>query len=243
VQVKLRTSSGGGSIAGARPPLLLVEDDTKLAHTLERGLRAEGFDVEVVYSGDAALERTLAKDYDAVVLDVLLPGVDGYAVCRALRERDRWVPVLMLTALGEVSDRIKGLDIGADDYLVKPFDFGELLARLRALIRRGPSERPVPLEAAGVHADPVTRVVTWAGQSIELTPREYDLLAFMLRRPGEVLSRERVLEGVWANEPDPSPNLVDVYVGYLRRKLEGPSGRRLIRTVRGTGFVLEPEPE
>jgi two-component system, OmpR family, response regulator len=241
VQVKLRTSPAGSSAVGEGARLLLVEDDVKLARTLDRGLAAEGFLVDVVHSGDEALERTLSRDYDAVMLDLLLPGVDGYAVCRALRERDRWVPVLMLTALGEVADRIRGLDTGADDYLVKPFDFGELLARLRALIRRGPSERPVPLEVAGVHADPVTRIVTWAGRSIELTPREYELLAFMLRRPGQVLSREQVLEGVWPNEPDPSPNLVDVYVGYLRRKLELPSDRRLIRTVRGTGFVLEPD--
>jgi two-component system, OmpR family, response regulator len=220
---------------------LLVEDDVKLARTLERGLVAESFEVDLAHSGDEALERTLARDYDAIVLDLLLPGIDGYEVCRILRERDRWVPVLMLTALGEVSDRIRGLETGADDYLVKPFDFGELLARIRALVRRGPGERPVPLEVAGVHADPVTRVVSWAGTSAELTPREYELLTFMMRRAGEVLSREHMLEGVWPNEPDPSPNLVDVYVGYVRRKLEAPSGRPLIRTVRGTGFVLEPK--
>ncbi len=224
---------------GAR--LLLVEDDVKLANTLRRGLVAEGFEIDLAHSGDEALELTLAHDYDAIVLDVLLPGTDGYEVCRALRERDRWVPVLMLTALGEVSDRIRGLETGADDYLIKPFDFGELLARVRALIRRGPSQRPVPLEVAGLHVDPITRRVTWAERSVDLTPREYELLTFMMRRTGEVLSREQVLEGVWPNEPDPSPNLVDVYVGYLRRKLEAPTGRRLIRTVRGAGFVLEPQ--
>jgi DNA-binding response OmpR family regulator len=232
----LRTSGPGP--LGAR--LLVVEDDAKLARTLQRGLSAEGFAVDLAFSGDEALSQTLAHDYQAVVLDLLLPGMDGYAVCRALRDRDRWVPVLMLTALGEVSDRIRGLNTGADDYLVKPFDFGELVARIRALIRRGPSERPVPLEVGGVRADPVNRIVSWAGTSTELTPREYELLTFMLRRSGQVLSREQVLEGVWSNEPDPSPNVVDVYIGYLRRKLESASDRRLIRTVRGAGFVLDP---
>jgi two-component system, OmpR family, response regulator len=242
VQVKLRTFGGDvpslPTVSSGR--LLVVEDDLKLARTLQRGLTGEGFAVDLAHSGNDALLRTLEHDYDAVVLDVLLPGMDGYAVCRSLRERDRWVPVLMLTALGEVSDRIRGLDTGADDYLVKPFDFGELLARLRALIRRGPSERPMPVQLGQLHADPLTRVATWAGTSAELTPREYDLLAFMLRRPGEIVTRDQITANVWPNETDPSPNIVDVYVGYLRRKLEAPSGRRLIRTVRGAGFVLEP---
>jgi two-component system, OmpR family, response regulator len=175
-----------------------------------------------------------------VILDLLLPGVDGHEVCRALRARDRWVPVLMLTALGEVEDRIRGLDAGADDYLVKPFDFGELLARIRALLRRGPSERPAPIEVGELRADPLTRVVTWGGQSAELTPREYALLEFMMRRPGQVLTRSQLLEEVWSEEYEGSPNVVDVYVGYVRRKLERPSHSPLIRTVRGAGFVLEP---
>ncbi len=221
--------------------MLIVEDDVKLASTLARGLTAEGFEVDVAHTGEQGLALTLDHDYEGVVLDVLLPGSDGYAVCSALRERDRWVPVLMLTALGEVADRIRGLDTGADDYLVKPFDFGELVARLRALIRRGPSERPVPLEVGDLRADPITRMVTWDGGTSELTPREYELLTFMMRRAGEVVSREQVLQNVWPSEPDPSPNLVDVYVGYLRRKLESDSGRPLIRTVRGAGFVLEPD--
>ncbi len=225
------------------PRLLLVEDDVKLAQTLERGLGHEGFAVDLAHSGDEAIARTLTTDYDAVILDVLLPGTDGYAVCRDLRTRDRWVPVLMLTALGEVSDRIRGLDMGADDYLVKPFDFGELLARLRALIRRGPSERPVPVDIGRLHADPVTRMVTWDERQAELTPREYELLAFLLRRPGETVSRQQIIDNVWDKDDDPSPNIVDVYIGYLRRKLEAPRGRRLIRTVRGVGFVLEPGSE
>ncbi len=219
--------------------LLLVDDDVRLAETIARGLREEGYAVDVAHTGNDAVTMTAAHDYDAVVLDVMLPGIDGHAVCERLRERDRWVPVLMLTALDAVSDRIRGLDSGADDYLIKPFDFGELLARLRALIRRGPSERPVPLEADGLVADPVTRIVTWGDQAAELTPREFALLAFMLRRRGEVISRSQLLEQVWSEEYAGSPNIVDVYIGYLRRKLERPDGPRLIQTVRGVGFRLD----
>ena len=219
--------------------MLLVEDDVKFAETVARGLEREGYAVDLAHTGDEALAEASAREYDAVILDVLLPGIDGHTVCGALRERDRWVPVLMLTALGEVADRIRGLDSGADDYLIKPFDFGELLARLRALIRRGPSERPTPIQVGDLRADPLTRVVTWAGHAAELTPREYDLLAFMLRRPGELISRTQLLEQVWAEDYGGSPNIVDVYIGYLRRKLERPSLPRLIRTVRGAGFVLE----
>jgi two-component system OmpR family response regulator len=220
--------------------VLLVEDDVKLSRTLARGLKQEGYEVDVVHTGDEALLQTLARDYEAIVLDVLLPGLDGHDVCRTLRERDRWIPVLMLTALSDVSDRIRGLNSGADDYLGKPFDFGELVARLRALIRRGPTERPVPLLAGDLHADPMSRVVTWGGHSAELTPREFELLEFMLRRPGEVITREQLLTNVWEPDYSGSPNVVDVYIGYLRRKLERPRGRQLIRTVRGAGFRLEP---
>jgi two-component system OmpR family response regulator len=228
-----------GQAADLGPRLLLVEDDLKLARTLQRGLQHEGYGVDAVHTGADALTATDTRDYDAVILDVLLPGVGGHEVCRVLRTRDRWLPVLMLTALGNVEDRIRGLDIGADDYLVKPFDFGELLARVRALIRRGPSERPAPIEVGELRADPMTRVVTWAGHTAELTPREYGLLEFMLRRPGQVVSRSQLLEQVWAEDYAGSPNVVDVYIGYLRRKLERPSLPRLIRTVRGAGFVLE----
>jgi two-component system, OmpR family, response regulator len=219
--------------------LLLVEDDVKLARTLERGLSREGYTVDLAWTGDDALAAADVRDYDVVVLDVLLPGTDGHGVCRALRERDRWVPVLMLTALDSVEDRIRGLDTGADDYLVKPFDFGELLARLRALIRRGPSERPAPIEVGALHADPMTRMVTWSGHTAELTPREYQLLEYMLRRPGQVVTRAQLLDHVWSEGYGGSRNVVDVYIGYLRRKLERPSLPRLIRTVRGAGFVLE----
>ena len=220
--------------------LLLVEDDRKLARTLSRGLTAEGYAVDIAYTGDEALEQAEGADYAAVILDILLPGRSGYETCRILRERDGWVPVLMLTALGEVSDRIQGLDAGADDYLVKPFDFGELLARLRALIRRGPSERPTRLSLGALQADPLTRIVSWHGVDTELTPREFELLTFLMRRPGATVTRDQLLRQVWSEDQTGSPNVVDVYVGYLRRKLERDPGRpRLIRTVRGRGFVLE----
>ena len=196
--------------------------------------------MDVARSGDEGLAQADAREYAAIVLDVLLPGLNGREVCQALRERDRWVPVLMLTALGEVQDRIRGLDSGADDYLVKPFDFGELVARVRALIRRGPSERPTPLEVGGLRADPITRDVRWQDHSTVLTPREFELLAFMLRRPGQIVARQQLLDHVWGEGYSGSPNVVDVYVGYLRRKLEQPPAPQSIRTVRGVGFVLEP---
>jgi two-component system OmpR family response regulator len=216
----------------------VVEDDVKLARTLRRGLQQEGYMVDVAHTGDVALAQTLEHDYDAIVLDVLLPGTNGFEICSQLRERDPWVPVLMLTALDEVADRIRGLDSGADDYLVKPFDFGELLARVRALTRRGPTERPLPLEVGNIRADPLTRRVIWGEREAELSPREFELLAFLLKRSGEVVSRAQLLEQIWGEDHEGSPNVVDVYLGYLRRKLEPP---RLIRTVRGAGFVVEPE--
>jgi two-component system OmpR family response regulator len=219
--------------------VLLVEDDVKLARTVKRGLAHEGYAVDLAHTGDEAIASADARDYDAVILDVLLPGRNGHEVCQTLRERDPWLPVLMLTALDDVEDRIRGLDMGADDYLVKPFDFGELLARLRALIRRGPSERPAPLAVGELRADPLSRSVTWAGHSAELSPREYELLEFMLRRPGQVISRAQLLEHVWSKDYDGSHNVVDVYIGYLRKKLDQPRLPSLIRTVRGAGFVLD----
>jgi two-component system, OmpR family, response regulator len=221
--------------------LLVVEDDVKLVRALERGLGQEGYAVDVARTGEEGLEQATGEDYDAVVLDLMLPGIDGVAVCETLRRRQQWVPVLMLTARGEVSERIRGLDVGADDYLVKPFDFGELLARLRALIRRGPSERPLSLDVGDLRIDPSTRVVTRDGHQVELTAREFDVLEFLARNAGRVVSREELLEAVWEGNPEGTPNVADVYVGYLRRKLERPVGRRLIRTVRGKGFVLEQE--
>jgi two-component system, OmpR family, response regulator len=223
--------------------VLVVEDDVAMTRVLERGLRREGYEVEVAYTGDEALAQASAVEYDAVLLDVLLPGMDGFAVCETLRRRERWMPVLMLTARTDVSDRIRGLDAGADDYLTKPFDFGELLARLRALFRRGAPERrplsPATLVVGDLRIDPATRVVTRAGREVTLTAREFEVLEYLARHEGEVVSRAQLLEHVWAGDFDGSPNIVDVYIGYLRKKLERPSGRRLIRTVRGSGFVLE----
>jgi len=219
--------------------VLLAEDDAKLQRALERGLQREGYAIDVTGSGDDALRRATVYDYDAVVLDVMLPGIDGFSVCSELRSRKRWVPVLMLTARTEVRDRIRALDTGADDYLVKPFDLGELLARLRALIRRGPTERPAVLEVGALRIDPSTRAVTSSGRDVDLTGREFAVLEFLARRAGQVVSRAQLLDHVWDGHCDGSPNVVDVYVGYLRRKLEDPAGRRLIRTVRGVGFLLE----
>jgi DNA-binding response OmpR family regulator len=221
--------------------LLVVEDDVKLARALERGFKREGYAVDVARTGDEALTQASVYEYDAVVLDVMLPGVDGFAVCQLLRDREVWVPVLMLTARDDVGDRIRGLDAGADDYLVKPFDFGELLARLRALIRRGPSERAPVIEVADLRIDLASRVVTRGGRHVELTPREFALLEYLARHHGEVVSRARLLEHVWDESEDGSTNVVDVYVGYLRKKLERRGRRPLIRTVRGIGFMLEAE--
>ncbi len=222
--------------------LLLVEDDPKLSRAVSRGLRAEGYAVDAAADGEDALLQAAVWDYDAVILDLMLPLRDGFEVCRALRERGSWVPILMLTARGDVDDRIRGLDAGADDYLPKPFDFGELLARLRSLVRRKPSERPTRLEVGDLVVDPATHAVSRAGTHVEVTAREFAVLEFLARHPGEVVTRATLLDHVWdANYPG-STNIVDVYVGHLRNKLERPFDRALIRTVRGVGFVLEPEP-
>jgi two-component system OmpR family response regulator len=219
--------------------LLLVDDDAKLVRVLRRGLEREGYEVDVAFRGDDGLACAIERTYDALVLDVMLPGLDGFAVCERLRAGGRSLPVLMLTARTEVTDRIRGLDGGADDYLVKPFDFGELLARLRALIRRGPPE-PEPVATVGdLELDAATHVVSRGGDRVELTAREFAVLQVLAQNAGRVVPRNRLIERVWEEDPDVSPNIADVYVGYLRRKLERPSGPRLIRTVRGVGFVLE----
>jgi two-component system, OmpR family, response regulator len=221
--------------------VLLVEDDDKFAQAVRRGLRNEGYAVDTVADGEAALAQTNVWDYDAVILDVMLPGRDGFDVCHTLRKRDYWAPVLMLTARAEVDDRIRGLDAGADDYLLKPFSFGELLARLRALMRRAPADRPACLEVGDLVVDPATHEVRRAGESVVLTAREFAVLEYLARHPHEIVTRTRLLEHVWDENYPGSTNIVDVYVGYLRKKLERPFRRRLIRTVRGVGFVLDPE--
>jgi two-component system OmpR family response regulator len=220
--------------------LLIAEDDTKLAATLARGLRGEGYAVDTAETGEDALHHARAYEYDAVILDIMLPAPDGVTVCRTLREEGRWPAVLMLTARDGVQDRIQGLDAGADDYLVKPFDFGELVARIRALLRRSPPERPAVLSAGDLEVDPASHGVVRAGERVELTAREFAVLEFLIRRAGQVVSRAELLDHVWDQNYEGSTNIVDVYVGYLRRKLEEPFGRPLIRTVRGAGYVLDP---
>jgi two-component system OmpR family response regulator len=220
--------------------VLLVEDEIKMSRAIRRGLEREGYAVDAALDGDDGLHRATEWDYDAIVLDVMLPGVDGIEVCRRLRRAGRWAPVLVLTARDGVADRIRGLDAGADDYLVKPFAFGELLARLRALHRRGARERPSVLAVGDLVLDPAAHTVTLSGRPVELSTREFALLEFMMRNAGQVLSRPAILEHVWDYNYDGISNVVDVYVGYLRRKLEQPPGQVRIRTVRGVGYGLEP---
>jgi two-component system OmpR family response regulator len=221
--------------------VLVVEDEVKMGSLLRRGLQEEGHAADVARTGDDALWMAAAVDYDAIVLDVMLPGRNGFEVCRELRERGVWAPVLMLTARTAVEDRISGLDAGADDYLPKPFAFGELLARLRALARRGAPERPPVLEAGGLRLDPSTHQV-WRGETeIELSTKEFALLETFMRRPGQVLSRYQLLEHAWDIAYENKSNVVDVYVRYLREKVDRPFGVESLETVRGAGYRLRAE--
>jgi two-component system OmpR family response regulator len=218
--------------------ILVVEDELKMAALIRRGLREEGISVDVTERGEDALWMAGSTEYDAIVLDVMLPGIDGFETCRRLRDDGVWSPVLMLTARDAVEDRVEGLDGGADDYLVKPFSFAELLARLRALSRRGPVERPVVLEAGELRLDPATRQV-WRGEAeISLSAKEFALLEAFMRRPGQVLSRYQLLEHAWDYEYENRSNVVDVYVRYLRQKIDRPFGADSIETVRGAGYRL-----
>jgi len=216
--------------------LLVVEDELRLGAALRRGLSAEGFIVDVVTDGPAGLEAARYGEYDAVVLDVMLPGMSGYDVVRTLRSEANWVPVLMLSAKDGEYDQADGLDYGADDYLTKPFSFIVLLARLRALVRRNLPARPAILSAGEVTLDPATHQVELAGVPVSMTPREYALLEYFLRHPTRVISKTELLDNVWDAAQDTDPNAVEVYVGYLRRKI----GRDLIRTVRSAGYRLAP---
>lgn len=220
--------------------ILVVEDDRKVAGFIRQGLHEEGHAVEVARDGSEALDLLLADpDYDLVVLDVMLPGRDGFAVLRTIRERRLTVPVLVLTARDQVVDRVAGLDLGADDYLVKPFAFEEFLARVRALLRR-PTGRPAPLlRLDDLTVDPATRRVTRGERRIELTAREYALLEYFLRNVDRVLTRPMIARHVWGPDFDSVSNTIDVYVGYLRRKIEREGERRLLHTVRGIGYVMK----
>jgi two-component system, OmpR family, response regulator len=214
--------------------LLVVEDEARLATALQRGLQAEGFAVDVATDGPGGLERARHGNYDAMILDVMLPGLSGYRVVRQLRAEERWLPVLMLSAKDGEYDQADGLDCGADDYLTKPFSYVVLLARLRALLRRGSPERPAVLAVGDLSLDPARRRVTCGGAEVGLTAREYALLDYLIRRPGQVVSKTELLDHVWDAGVDTAPNVVEVYVGYLRRKI----GRDRLETVRGAGYRL-----
>jgi two-component system, OmpR family, response regulator len=220
--------------------ILLVEDEPSAARFIAKGLREARHAVDVASDGSAAAEQCQQNDYDAVILDVMLPGLGGIEVCRRLRERNRWAPVIMVTARDAVIDRIDGLDAGADDYLVKPFSFAELAARVRALVRRGTHERPRLLEVGTLRLDPVRRQVWRDGTEVALTRREFALLELLMRRCGEVLTRTVILEHVWDFAYDPGSNVVDQYIAYLRAKVDRAFGRHDIETLRGVGYRLRP---
>ena len=220
---------------------LVVEDEAKMAALICRGLVEEGYAADVARTGEEALWMARATPYDAIVLDLMLPGRDGLEVCRELRGSGVWSPILMLTARDGVEDRVNGLDSGADDYLTKPFSFAELLARLRALARRGAHERPAVLQVGSLRLDPATRR-TWRGDAeIELSAKEFALLETFMRRAGEVLTRLELLEHAWDYGYDNRSNVVDVYVRYLREKIDRPFGLDAIETVRGTGYRLRAD--
>ena len=221
--------------------VLVVEDEAKLAALLARGLREEGYAVDLAPDAREALWLATESTYDAIVLDVMLPDGNGFDVCRRLRDSKCWSPVLMLTARGEPLDRVAGLDAGADDYVTKPFSFAELLARLRALLRRGATDRPTVLRVGDLALDPATHRVTRGSSIIELTNKELGLLEYFMRHPGEVISRGRLIEHVWDFAFDGDSNVVDVYVGYLRQKVDRPFGKDSIETVRGAGYRLRTE--
>src|SRR5579864_290796 len=221
--------------------VLIVEDEPKLAALIARGLREEGHAADVAANGEAALWMAPAAPYDAVVLDVMLTGIDGFETCRRLRRNDVWAPVLMLTARDAVEDRVSGLDAGADDYLTKPFAFDELLARLRALTRRAPAERPVIVEVGELRLDPAAHRA-WRGDSeLELSAKEFAMLEVLMRRPGSVLSRSQLLEGAWDMAYERRSNIVDVYIRLLREKIDRPFGSETIETVRGVGYRLKAQ--
>jgi two-component system OmpR family response regulator len=222
--------------------VLVIEDDVPMAAALRRGLASEGVVVDIAGRGEDALWMAGATEFDAIVLDVMLPGIDGFETCRRLREDGVWAPIIMLTARDGVDDRVRGLDQGADDYLTKPFSLAELLARLRALVRRGGVRRPAVLEVGDLRLDPATRQV-WRGEvEISLSPKEFALLETFMRRPGEVLSQFQLLEHAWSYDYENRSNVVEVYVRYLREKVDRPFGEQSIETVRGAGYRLRAGP-
>jgi DNA-binding response OmpR family regulator len=219
--------------------ILIVEDEVNLAAALARGLEAEGFSVDVVHDGTDALWRARERDYDLLVLDILLPGTNGYQICATLRAEENWVPILMLTAKDGELDEAEALDTGADDFLSKPFAFVVLVARIRALLRRGRRERPAVLVAGDLTLDPAEHRCRRGDVEVALTPREFSLLEYLMRFAGEAVLKREIIDHVWGEDFEGDPNIVEVYVGYLRRKIDQPFGRQAVETVRGVGYRLD----
>jgi DNA-binding response OmpR family regulator len=232
--------SGSSGDNRAVPRVLIVEDEVALAEAVERGLAAEGYSVVVSHDGAEGLWHAREQDFDLIVLDILLPGMNGYQVCRTLRGEGNWTPILMLTAKSGEHDEAEALDTGADDFLTKPFSFMVLSARLRALARRARSSSPAPLRVDDLELDPARRAVRRGAEPVHLSPRELSLLEALLRRAGEPCTKHELLEAVWG-EHDVDPNVVEVYVGYLRRKVDRPFSRANIQTVRGFGYRIAPD--
>jgi len=227
-----------GSIVNVIMRALIIEDDRKAAQLLAKGLREERFVVDLAHSAETGDELASVNDYDVIILDWLLPDGDGIEVCRGLRARNISTPILMLTARDALEDRVAGLNMGADDYLVKPFGFSELLARIHALLRRSELTRPLVLRVADLTLDPLSHRVTRGGVAIDLTPKEYAILEILLRAAGQAVSRARLAQRVWETEHDSPDNLLDVHISHLRRKIDAPGARPLIHTIRGSGFLL-----
>jgi len=221
--------------------LLIVEDEIHLASAVAHGLEAEGFSVEVAHDGTEGLQLARVHDYDLIVLDILLPGMNGYKICATLREEGNWVPILMLTAKDGEFDEAEALDTGADDFLAKPFSFVVLVARIRALLRRGRRARPAVLAAGDLTLDPAEHRCRRGEVEIELTPREFSLLEYLMRFAGEAVAKREIVDHVWGEDFEGDPNIVEVYVGYLRRKVDQPFDRNALETVRGIGYRLDAD--
>jgi two-component system, OmpR family, copper resistance phosphate regulon response regulator CusR len=222
--------------------ILVVEDERKSAQYLEKGLRESGYDVEVAEHGDLGLKMALGSDYDLIILDIMLPGRDGWSILREMHKGGKKTPVLFLTARDTVDDRVKGLELGADDYLVKPFAFSELLARVRSVLRRNPQRQPERVKIADLELDLFRQRAVRAGDKLDLTPKEFALLSLLARRAGEVLTRNTIAEQVWDVRFNSDTNVVDVHVRRLRSKLDDPYDKKLLHTVRGIGYVLHDQP-
>jgi two-component system OmpR family response regulator len=218
--------------------VLVIDDELRLARSLRLGLEAEGFAVDVAHDGTDGLWLARENAYDAIVLDLMLPGINGYKVCETLRAEQNWTPILMLTAKDGEWDQVEGLDTGADDYLTKPFSFPVLVARLRAVARRGARPRPTELLVGDIRVDPAARRVWRGATEVGLTAREFSLLAFLARHPGDVVSKRQILDAVWDVDFEGDPNIVEVYIRHLRNKVDRPFGRTAIQTLRGAGYRL-----